>query len=459
MTFTGMHGVRAGAGALAVAAMLAIAPGMAGAQDITAPRAADNAHPIALDEAVRRARRNSPAAVQSRGQERTSRAAVRSAYGAFIPNVSLSLGRTRTFSDNVGNSYNPQTGEQLSGPTTYNSGLTANVTLFNGGRNLYELGSARANVTSAEASQVASEFALALDVSQQYYNALAARESEAAARGQLSQAEQQHSSAVRRVRAGAATRSDSLRTLILVGNARLAILQAQADLRAANATLTRLIGSPITVTADVADTVTVAPVPLDTTRLAGLALNGPAVREAQAAYAAARAARRASRSTYLPTISASYSRGGSGIDERFGLSDKSYRYTGRLGFSLSYPLFNGFSREEAVVRADVAEDNAEASYRDARLLAQQSLVQYVDALATAEARVAVQRVSVTAAQEDLRVQQQRYAAGASTLLDVLTSQTSLNDAQTALIQARFDARVARARLEALIGQRLTAVQP
>ena len=459
MTFTGMHGVRTSARALAVAAMVAIAPGLVRAQDITAPRAADNAHPVALDEAVRMARRNSPAAVQARGQERTSRAAVRSAYGAFIPSFNVSVGRTRRFSDDVGRGINVQTGEPYGAPTTYNSGFTANVTLFDGGRNLYELGTARANVTSAEASQVASEFTIALDVSQQYYNALAARESEIAARGQLSQAEQQHSSAVRRVRAGAATRSDSLRTLILVGNARLAILQGQADLRAANATLTRLIGSPITVTADLADTVTAAPVPLDTTRLAELALNGPAVREAQAAHAAARATRRASRSSYLPTISASYSRGGSGIDERFGFSDKSYRYTGQFGVTLSYPLFNGFSREEAVVRADVAEDNAEAAYRDARLLAQQSLVQYVDALATADARVAVQRVSVTAAQEDLRVQQQRYAAGASTLLDVLTSQTSLNDAQTALIQARFDARVARARLEALIGQRLTAVQP
>ncbi|HVD05105.1 MAG TPA: TolC family protein, partial [Gemmatimonadaceae bacterium] len=96
-----------------------------------------------------------------------------------------------------------------------------------------------------------------------------------------------------------------------------------------------------------------------------------------------------------------------------------------------------------------------AQFRDAQLLAQQSLVQYVDALRTGEARMAVQQVSVIAAQEDLRVQQQRYQAGASTLLDVITSQRSLRDAQSALIQARFDARVARARLESLIGQSLS----
>jgi len=42
---------------------------------------------------------------------------------------------------------------------------------------------------------------------------------------------------------------------------------------------------------------------------------------------------------------------------------------------------------------------------------------------------------------------------------VLTSQNQLSQAETALIQARFDARVARARLEALIGQPLSPVAP
>jgi outer membrane protein len=61
---------------------------------------------------------------------------------------------------------------------------------------------------------------------------------------------------------------------------------------------------------------------------------------------------------------------------------------------------------------------------------------------------------VEAAEEDLRVQQQRYTLGASTLLDLLTSQLTLNQARASLIQARLDARVARAQIEALIGREL-----
>ena len=429
-----------------------------------APAAMDAAVPITLDEAVRRARSNAPAAVQARGAERANRAAVRAAYGALLPDASLSFGSARPFTDpNIHTRINTQTSAvETPGPDrwSFSNGLSLNMTLFNGGQSLYNIGTAKANVVAAEANGVAQDFQVALDVSQQFYNALAARESEDAARTLLALAEQQQRFSSIRVRSGVATKSDSLRTLIQLGNAQLALLTAETNLRAADASLTRIIGSDVTVTAAPADTVLPAldSAALDTSALARLAENGPAVRQAQSALDAARSKRRAARAPYLPTVSAGYSRNGSGFG-RFGFGTDPYNYSGRFSLSLSYPLFNGFAREEQVVTADVAEDNATASLRDARLAARQLLVQNVDLLRTAQQRASVQQVSVVAAQEDLRVQQLRYNAGASTLLDVLTSQNQLSQAETALIQARFDARVARARLEALIGQPLSPVAP
>ena len=88
------------------------------------------------------------------------------------------------------------------------------------------------------------------------------------------------------------------------------------------------------------------------------------------------------------------------------------------------------------------------------LAAREDLTRFLGALRTAQSRVQAQTTSVASATEDLRVQQQRYAVGESTLLDVLTSQTQLNDARSALIRARYDLRVARAQLEALVGRDL-----
>ena len=59
-----------------------------------------------------------------------------------------------------------------------------------------------------------------------------------------------------------------------------------------------------------------------------------------------------------------------------------------------------------------------------------------------------------AAEENLRVQEQRYAVGASTLLDVLTAETTLNQARAQLIQYRLNYRTTKAQIEQIIGRDL-----
>ena len=63
-------------------------------------------------------------------------------------------------------------------------------------------------------------------------------------------------------------------------------------------------------------------------------------------------------------------------------------------------------------------------------------------------------VAVASAEEDLRAQQRRYERGESTQLDVLTSQTQLDQARQALIRARYDRRIGIAQLESLVGRDL-----
>jgi len=417
-------------------------------------RAPDSARKISLDEAIRLAQQNSPQAIQAEGTERTSKAARVSAVGAILPSASLSAGRTIQFGG--GQTRVNQNGEQVtiaSAPVN-STGLNLNMTLFDGGQRLYNLRTAKSQIEAAEANRVAVKYSVALNVKQQYYAVLAAIESEDAARFQMAQANEQFKTSIAKVRAGVATRSDSLRGVIQVGNAQLALITAQSNKEAADASLTRLVGSEVPVTADpnsVQENMAALP---DSAELAALAKNGPAVLQARAELDAAEESRKASKATYLPSLSASYSRSGSGVDSRFGLGPDPFSYNGRLSFSLSYPIFNNFQREEQVVRAKVAEVNAQASLRDTELGAQESLTQNIGALRGASQRVAVQVASVAAAEEDVRVQQQRYNIGASTLLDLITSQAALAQAQQSLIQARYDYRIARAQLEALIGREL-----
>jgi outer membrane protein len=412
---------------------------------------ADSLYPISLDEAVGLAQRNAPGAVQARGQIRTSNSAVRSAYGAFLPSLNFSLGQTQS----RGRRQGPEgTLIDYVAPTSYSTGFSSTLTLFEGGRRFAELSQSRAGVGAAEANEIAQQFDIALQVKREYYDILAARESEAAARAQLEQAEQQLRAASARVRAGAATMSDSLRSVIQVGNARLALLTARNNVRDASAALTRLVGSQMMVTANPADTLDLPMTSVDSGALLQLAERGPAVEQADAQFRAARAGVRVARSSYLPSIDMTFRRAGSGFDQYYGIGGGSLAYSRTLSFGLNFPVFNNFAREDQIVRANVQEDIAEAQLRDARLLARQNIIQQLGALRTAEERIRIQQASVAAAQEDLRVQQQRYNLGASTLLDLLTSQTTLNNARAALIQARQDYRVARAQIEATIGRDL-----
>lgn len=425
--------------------MILLTPGVLLAQ------ATETARPIPLDEAVRLARRNAPAAVQARNTVRQNAATVRTNYAQYLPSVNVSAGAGRQGGETFfqGNLV-PYSGN----PWSYSRGLNSNLELFDGGRRWYNLRAAQANVDAASAGEVSQSFTIALNVKQQYYAVLAARESEAAARKQLEQAQQQFRAASARVAAGAATRSDSLRSAIQVGNARLAVLTAENSLRTANAALSRLVGSTEILTAVASDTSEIATVTLDEASLLKMAEEGPGVEQASMQYFAAKQGVRASKTPYLPTLSMSFGVTYNATSQKFEATGNRFGNQYNTRFNVSYPLFNNLSREENVVRARVAEDNAEANLRDTKLNQRQQLVQFLGAFRTAEQRAAIQLASVIAGEEDLRVQQERYNLGASTLLDLLTSQTTLDQARAALIQARFDARTAKAQIESLIGRDL-----
>ena len=432
----------------AIVTLLALMPAALHSQ-----AAADTtARPIELADAIAMAQRNAPSAVQARGSISTSEAAVKQSYAAFLPSFSVSASRRNERGERFDAQGNlvPFTGQ----PTSYSTGLQSSLQIFDGGRRFFDIKAAKADVNAAEAGETASRYDIALQVKQQYYNILAARESQGAAEAQIQQAEQQLRASSARLRAGAATVSDSLRSVVALGNARLALLNARNSLQLGNATLTRLVASPTPVTANPADTAVQRVVIPTIEELAPLVDDAPAIRRADAELASANASVKSAKTAFLPTVNLNFNRGGSGLDSRFGLGDDRYSYNQNLSFSLNFPLFNNLTREVNVARAMAAEDVAEASLRDAKYLARQTLVQSIGQMRIALEQVDIQTQSVAAATEDLRVQQRRYELGATTLLDLLTSQAQLDAARNSLIRTRFDYRVAKAQLEALIGREL-----
>jgi len=166
-------------GAVIFGAVLMAAP--LGAQGLTGD---DGARPVSLREAIELAARNSPAAVSARGLDRNASAARRQALGSYVPNVNLSAGTGRTQGTTI-NNFNGQLTSLSGNPWSYNNGLALNVELFDGGRRWSEIRRIQSTADVADVSAVSARFDASLQVKQQFYAALAARESAAAAKAQL----------------------------------------------------------------------------------------------------------------------------------------------------------------------------------------------------------------------------------------------------------------------------------
>lgn len=437
---------------LKLIALLA-APAILGAQQPTTPDT--TFHPISLADALRLANDNNVQNITADNAIRTANNNLRSARAQWYPNLQATAGQSIQQGDRLGPS---NTLVPIVSKWAYSTQLSSNMVLFDGGKTRADIRTQTANIAQQTANEVNIEFNIALQVKQSYNAVLAARESEAAGRAQLATAQQQLQTSIAKVNAGAANVSDSLRSVVQLGQAQLAILTAQNTFRTQSAALTRLVGTNYFVTALPSDTADRLGAPLDSAQLMALALQGPTVRAADASVNAAHATERSAKSTYLPTISLSGSYGGSGTNAFYGVpglhGDNLFPYSKSLGVNASFPVFNRFQRENQVAAAQIAYDNATAQARDARLGAQQNIITGLATLHNAEETMRIQQIAVSASEEDLRVVQQRYNLGASTILDVLTSQQNLVNARQALITARLNYRNARAQIEAVIGRDL-----
>jgi outer membrane protein TolC len=264
-------------------------------------------------------------------------------------------------------------------------------------------------------------------------------------------AEEQLKTAVAKLRAGSATRSDSLRSLVTLGNARLDQITTQTQLATAEANLARLVGEGGRVrAADDSSFYRLMEV-IDTQALRTEAESrSPRVQSAAANAAAARASLRASRSAYWPSLTLAANTGWNGSRA----TDYDLFNQRQISLSLRWNLFDGFDRELTIVQRDAELDLAEASASDSQREVQAELTTRLAELEAARTRIGIAQTSVVAATEDTRVQQERYRLGVSTIVDLLTSQEALNQAEVDVVNARFDYLRAKAQLEALIGRNL-----
>jgi len=430
-------------GAVLLAAVLVTCTPRLGAQERT----------VTLADAIRLSERVQPLVVRAAGDLETAAALRRSAWGAYLPSLTASSSASSFFSEGTSR-VDPVTGQLLSGNSSNRSlstSLSASVDLFTGFRRGAENRAARANQAAAEATFVDARFQQALETTNQFLDALAFQQLVRVRESSVRRAEEQLKTSIAKLRAGSATRSDSLRSRVTLGNARLELIRSQTDLAAAEAGLARLIGETGRVQAADDSAFYQVVAPPDTAAIRAEAeAKSPRIQSASAVADAARASLRASRSAYWPSLSLSASTAWNASRS----NDYDLFNQRQLSLGFRWNLFDRFDRELAVAQRSASADVADATAADEQRAVAAELTARLAELDAARLQIEITLTSVVAAEEDLRVQQERYRLGASTIVDVLTSQEALNQAEVDVVVARFDYLRAKASLEALIGRTL-----
>ncbi|HEY7614206.1 MAG TPA: TolC family protein [Gemmatimonadales bacterium] len=407
--------------------------------------AADSLPRITLGEALRRSAQTDPDYVQALGQIEDAEWGRRAAMLAFfVPSVELGLDETK-YSQAFFNPADP--GNPTS--TLVVGRATATYEIFSL-RKFAELSRTRADVESAEAGELEQRFRAALETESSYYDVLVAQELSRVARERVSRAREGLTVARARVASGAAVQTDSLQLVLELVRADVELLRQANALRTARLELGRRVGAGSPVDAEPLDTAPAPDLPIALPEAVRSALDqGPQYRAALASERSAEAELRSQRSDYLPTLAVS------GLHQRYdteifpGAANVS-----SVTFRLSFPLWNNGQREIETTRARVARDVARTIREDLERVVRRDVTGAFDTYETSREAVRLASVGVQVARENYRMQEMRYRAGASTILDLLDAQVSLAEAEAGLVQARYVTRLSLARLEAMLGRRL-----
>lgn len=418
---------------------------------------------LTLDDCIEIALRTRETIIRTRGNERLAAAGKLSSLGALLPRVSARYSyrdddltdqvSDEIVRDSLGNAIDTVASARPDAQqSTKTLSVGADIALFNV-PNWFNIAGDFNNHKAAKLDVIASELDLIYSVKSSYFNYLANVENVETNEEALKRSQEQLKLIESKFDLGSASLSDVLKQRVQVGNDRIELLRAQNAVTNSKANLAYTIGL------DPNREFTFAPtIPeieysgtLDEAIAEGLA-NSPVIMSAEEAVGASKDYVKAAWATYLPTVSGNWDY--SKFDGLELGQFSSERTTTSIGFAVNWTIFDGFLREENIVRQKVFLNNARASLTDNNNLVIQNIKAAFLNVRLYKEQKEVAQQTVESAGEDLKITQEKYNLGAATILDLLESQVALKRAEVQLINADFNLKTATADLRRWIGGRL-----
>ncbi len=390
-----------------------------------------------------------------------------SAWGAIMPSASLSASfsrsefTTKTFVDPTG------VVQELEDAITDTSKSTSqrlnfNWRVFDGGRNIFNIGAANAEARAADLAAVATLVQLQSTMETQFFEALKQQELARLARVLLEARRRDLELTQARFRIAAVDQAAVMQAEIEVGRQELEVLRAEQAAEAARRELSVTIGLEEEITYELRDTAVVFdPTVYSSDELVEAArASSPELARRDADIDARNRNRWSARGTWLPTIDISLALSRS---EAAGAEGDLFRFNPRntgqsLSFSFSWPLFNGFDRKVQNARASSQLQQARHDKVASLLNVEKEVRNQYDALVTGYRSVRLQERNVELARESVRLTTERYRIGAASYVELQQATSQATQTEQGLINARYEYMKTLARLQAALGRPITVRQ-
>jgi outer membrane protein len=451
--------------------------------------------PLTLEDCIKIALTGNPAHQKYKANITLSSSNVLAAYGNFLPSISggysvlddeyynatyqwpdgsivarpvslpVPADTSLTFIDTNGNGtlepdeivalISPETSVILDpsdGRRRYSYGyIQLTQTLFAGGRNFFNLRSARSAKKASEFSLDRDRQLLTYNISQSYFSVLANQQILELSERALEQRKEQLRLAKARYNVGSVTKLDVMQAEIDLGNQENDYLQAEQELKISQMELNRLMGVFLEESYPVVDdSVLFAPV-FSSVELVQQALeHRPDLSQLKSDLSANENTLMAERGSYLPTVNFDLSFTTDELDNRR-WTFSPVNHDTRFGFNLSWDFFSGFSRENRIKQAKVSTQNAKYDIMDRKLSIEKEVKEAVLSLERIYSQSRITRKNRELASENLALERERYRLGSASLLDLRIAQVTYIQAETDHISKLLEFKTTLSQLEYATG--------
>ncbi len=323
---------------------------------------------------------------------------------------------------------------------SYSSGASLNQTIFDGGRWWNRIKQSKATYRSSEFNYTATKEFVIATVTQRYYGLLKSQKLQEVYEKAVESFREQLKRSESMYEVGAVAQADVFRSKVQLGDQQSLLIFQRNLVKTNRNNLNITLGwEPSRAIQIIEQDVEIEPLSMTLEDVTVIAEQyNPELRSLEETVKSDQYGIKIAKSSFLPNLSfsASYGRFSTGFGRLYDPFDKNYQISGN--FSLSWNIFNGFSDAAQVDNASINYFIDKERLISRKLSVKSEIEQYYRSVKAYEEIEKINGDNLIAAQEDVRLNQERYRIGSGTILEVISSQVNLIRAQSTLITTKYN---------------------